>query len=339
MKRNSAVSEMLSRFIILPKVSFFSMAGFIVLMFAMSLTVSAADPGVSYRTHVQNIGWQNYVKNGAAAGTTGKSYRLEAINLKLENQPYSGSIQYKTHIQNIGWENSWKSNGAMSGTSGRALRLEAIQIRLTGNMAKNYNIYYRVHAQNIGWMGWACNGQKAGTAGYSYRLEGIQVRLIRKGLGAPGKMSDYYRQIDVRAMYDSYIKSKGFSSLKRKYVDIDKNGVQELLLVGPKTNPYAIVCTVDRGKRTVIELMKTMDGRVYGNIFYNTTTHVFGTEIVASRAAYCDFYKLSGTKAALFKQFVKEMTYYYVNNQSLSQSAYTNQLMAMKNSCAVFAYG
>ena len=148
-------------------------------------TVTVRKPTVSYQTHVQNVGWQSYVKNGAMAGTQGKSLRLEGIRIRLGNRPYSGGISYRTHIQNIGWESSWKSDDAMSGTSGRSLRLEAIQIKLTGEMAKHYDVYYRVHAQNIGWMGWAMNGASAGTAGYSYRLEGIQIVLVRKGGSKP----------------------------------------------------------------------------------------------------------------------------------------------------------
>ena len=142
---------------------------------------------VCYRTHVQNVGWQNYVSDGEMSGTSGRSLRLEGINIKLNNAPYSGGIRYATHIQNIGWQ-GWKSDGDMSGTSGRSLRLEAIRIELTGEMAKHYDIYYRVHAQNVGWMGWAKNGADAGTAGYSYRLEGIQVVLVPKGQSAPGNV-------------------------------------------------------------------------------------------------------------------------------------------------------
>ena len=155
---------------------------------------TAKKPSVQYKTHVQNIGWQKYFKNGKAAGTTGRSLRLEAIRINLSSKPVSGGISYRTHIQNIGWESSWKSNGAISGTSGRSLRLEAIQIKLTGNMAKKYDVYYRVHAQNFGWMGWAKNGQKAGTAGYSYRLEAIQVKLVAKGSGAPGSTARPFMQ-------------------------------------------------------------------------------------------------------------------------------------------------
>ena len=149
---------------------------------------------IQYRTHVQNDGWQDYVGDGATAGTSGRSLRLEGINIRLGSQSgISGGVEYRTHVQNIGWQ-GWRSNGAMSGTSGRSLRLEAIQIRLTGAAASKYDIYYRVHSQNIGWMGWAKNGAPAGTAGYAYRLEAIQIKLVPKGGRAPGSTAYAYRQ-------------------------------------------------------------------------------------------------------------------------------------------------
>ena len=39
--------------------------------------------GCSYQTHIQDIGWQNWVNNGANAGTAGLSYRLEAIEIQV----------------------------------------------------------------------------------------------------------------------------------------------------------------------------------------------------------------------------------------------------------------
>ncbi|MBN1775850.1 MAG: Ig domain-containing protein, partial [Clostridiales bacterium] len=139
--------------------------------------------GVYYQTHVQDVGWQAYVSNGAVSGTSGESKRLEAIriNLLLEQ----GGIEYQTHVQDIGWQ-GWVTDDALSGTSGQSKRLEAIQIRLTDEAADEYDVYYRVHAQNMGWMGWAKNGESAGTAGYSYRLEAIEVKLVAKGGAAPG---------------------------------------------------------------------------------------------------------------------------------------------------------
>jgi uncharacterized protein YjdB len=118
------------------------------------------------------------------SGTSGRSYRLEGINIKLSNKA-SGGIQYRTHVQKIGWQ-SWRKDGAMAGTSGKSYRLEAIEIKLYGEMAKYYDVYYRVHCQKFGWMGWAKNGQRSGSQGYSRRLEGIQIVLVKKGAAAPG---------------------------------------------------------------------------------------------------------------------------------------------------------
>ena len=150
-----------------------------------------ANVNVAYRTHVQTFGWQGWKYNGQMSGTSGQAKRLEGINIKLTNKPYSGSIVYTTHVQTYGWQgnennpNTWKRDGDMSGTSGEAKRLEAIRIALTGEMAEHYDVYYRVHAQSFGWLGWAKNGEAAGTAGLAKRLEGIQIVLVPKNGKAP----------------------------------------------------------------------------------------------------------------------------------------------------------
>ena len=150
-----------------------------------------ANVNIAYRTHVQSFGWQGWKYNGVMSGTSGKAKRLEGINIKLTNKPYSGSIVYTTHVQSIGWQgnennvNTWFRDGQMAGTSGRAKRLEAIRIALTGEMAEHYDVYYRVHAQSFGWLDWTKNGEAAGTAGLAKRLEGIQIVLVPKGGAAP----------------------------------------------------------------------------------------------------------------------------------------------------------
>ena len=167
----------------------------------IATTTANADPvvtgesnaNVEYRTHVQSLGWQGWKYNGQMSGTSGMAKRLEGINIRLTNKPYSGSIAYTTHVQSIGWQgdennsNTWFHDGQMAGTSGRAKRLEAIRIALTGEMAEHYDVYYRVHAQSYGWLGWAKNGEAAGTAGLGKRLEGIQVVLVPKGGAAPAR--------------------------------------------------------------------------------------------------------------------------------------------------------
>lgn len=117
-----------------------------------------ANPSVIYSTHIQNIGWQDYKKDGELSGTEGKSLRLEGIKISLKD--IEGSVSYQTHIQDIGWQDIKKDN-QMSGTEGKSLRLEAIKISLNGIVSEQYNILYRVHVQNYGWLGWAKNNELA----------------------------------------------------------------------------------------------------------------------------------------------------------------------------------
>lgn len=139
---------------------------------------------VSYHTHIQTYGDSQGVKrNGAMAGTSGKSKRLENIWIKVTGDSELG-IQYTTHCQSYGWL-PWTSNGEINGTSGESKRLEAIKIQLTGEAKRHYDVYYRVHAQTYGWLGWAKNGAPAGTAGLSKRLEGIQIVVLLKSTPAP----------------------------------------------------------------------------------------------------------------------------------------------------------
>lgn len=180
------------------KLSVFLLALLLIVGMIPASVMAASTPTASYCTHVQNVGWQDYVSNGIISGTEGKSYRLEGIKIKLDTQGYDLGITYQTHIQNIGWEantsRGWKSNDTMSGTEALSYRLEAIQIKLTGADADKFDIYYQVHAQNIGWMGWAKNGESAGTAGYSYRLEGIRIQIVPAGSAAPGSTQNAFVQ-------------------------------------------------------------------------------------------------------------------------------------------------
>ena len=133
---------------------------------------------------VEGTGWLPGVSNGAVAGTTGRSIRIEALALKVRGSAAKGGIEYRSHVQHVGWEKSWRRDGKVSGKAGEK-RVEAVQIRLWGDLAKRYDVWYRVHARTIGWMGWAKNGAKAGTAAEWRRAEAIQVVVVPKGQGAP----------------------------------------------------------------------------------------------------------------------------------------------------------
>ena len=134
---------------------------------------------VSYNTHVQDIGWTSFVNDGKTSGTTGKSKRVEAVQIKLNgvDKNITDPIEYKVHVQDIGWM-PWKKNGEIAGTTGKSKRVEAIQIKLNSKIGKT--IRYRVHVQDIGWMPWVKNGETAGTTGKSKRIEAIEIKIEKE---------------------------------------------------------------------------------------------------------------------------------------------------------------
>lgn len=163
-------------------------SGLIQLNQAVAAINSSETVGTTYRTHVQNVGWQGWKYDGQISGTSGQALRLEGIEIKMNDLGNNLGVEYQTHVQNIGWQ-GFRSDGQTSGTYGQSLRLEAIQIRLTGADAINYDVYYRVHSQNYGWLDWAQNGGSAGTQGKSLRLEAIEIQVVPKGATAPGSTS------------------------------------------------------------------------------------------------------------------------------------------------------
>ncbi|MEH7353723.1 hypothetical protein V7150_09100, partial [Neobacillus drentensis] len=165
-------------------------------------------PSIHYAAHVQDIGWQKPVSDGEMAGTNGQAKRIEAIQIFLDNAPYSGGISYKTHVQDYGWLDS-VSDGKISGTTGEGKQAEAIQMNLTGEIANYYDIYYRVHSQDYGWLGWAKNGESAGTERLAKQLEAIEIVLVKKGGEAPGS-TDQPFLIKQTVVYSTHVETYGW---------------------------------------------------------------------------------------------------------------------------------
>jgi len=94
------------------------------------------NPGIAYCTHVQKVGWQSWRRNGSMSGTSGRSLRLEAIQIKLYGEMANKyDVYYRVHAQHMGWM-TWAKNGANSGTAGFGWRLEGIQVVLVRKGAK-----------------------------------------------------------------------------------------------------------------------------------------------------------------------------------------------------------
>ncbi|MGN0362887.1 MAG: hypothetical protein ACI4ET_08610 [Bilifractor sp.] len=252
------------------------------------------EPTISYRTHVQNIGWQPYVTDGAISGTVGKSWRLEAINMSVSSDPYiSGGITYCTHVQNIGWQD-WKSNGEISGTTGRSLRLEAIKISLTGDLANYYDVYYRAHAQNFGWLAWVKNGAPSGTAGYSYRLEGIQVVLVKKGATPPADNNFKGASIGcysgfLNKVYPSFptLKSLGINYSAEKNQKVDREMKRYLDFLYDQGVNYSDLDNMDKASTILIYVGSNF---TYGDGSYDVGSMIdkrYGTCFAFSDLVYC----------------------------------------------------
>lgn len=141
-------------------------------------------PLVSYRAHVQSVGWQDEKHDNEAAGVTGQSKRLEAIRIQLPDSEYEGSIEYRTFVQSYSWQD-WKRDGQIAGTTDQSKRIEAIEIRLTGELAEHYDVYYGVHMAKIGWTNYAVNGETAGSTDLSKRIEAVRIRLVEKNSETP----------------------------------------------------------------------------------------------------------------------------------------------------------
>ena len=145
--------------------------GALLLALALLLGVAphaGAEPiFVAARAHVQNIGWLPWVADSQTVGTTGKSLRLEAIELR------GGVGEVSAHVQDRGWMPSVPS-GTVAGTTGKSLRLEAIRV---ASDVPGWLIECRAHVQDVGWMSWVGDEQTCGTTGRSKRLEAVQLRL------------------------------------------------------------------------------------------------------------------------------------------------------------------
>lgn len=126
------------------------------------------EPDFKYRGHIQGLGWQNWVTWGQTAGTTGKSLRMEAIQI---DAPFE--VRAKAHIQNIGWQDYGIINkNTIIGTTGQSKRLECLCLK--------GNFKYRVHIEKNGWTPWtnADGICTLGTVGQRLRIEAIQIELI-----------------------------------------------------------------------------------------------------------------------------------------------------------------
>lgn len=134
--------------------------------------LESEKPIIKYISHVENIGWMNWVSEGEISGTVGKSLRMEALAVLINGV---GKLEIQGHVEGIGWQ-SVRTYGEIIGTIGKGLRLEAVKIWLLG--VSGYKVQYQSHVEGIGWQPYVEGGEISGTTGKSLRIEAIRIKLV-----------------------------------------------------------------------------------------------------------------------------------------------------------------
>ncbi|MBO1684306.1 hypothetical protein HJV15_17020, partial [[Clostridium] scindens] len=151
---------------------------------------------IIYQTHVSNIGWQNEVKDGELAGTTGENKRIEALRIHLTDELADKyDVYYRVHASEFGWL-GWAKNGETSGSTGYGSSAEAIQIKLIvksngedlGRQERTYlssenisKIEYQEHVEMYGWQSVKVGDDIIGTVGQSKGIEAIAMAIKPSG--------------------------------------------------------------------------------------------------------------------------------------------------------------
>jgi len=175
--------------------------------------------GIEYRVHMAGIGWGPWVRNGAAAGTTGQSRRMEAIEARVIGceGAYTG-LSMAAHVQNFGWNGPAEKRNNVTcyssltfvstyspgwsgcvGTQGRSLRMEALRFGVGYWLSPHPSIpggpirmCSQAHLSGTGWGVKTCtswvnpNAPSArsstpvvGTVGQSRQMEAIKIWFER----------------------------------------------------------------------------------------------------------------------------------------------------------------
>lgn len=136
------------------------------------------NAGMKYRAHSENVGWQEWKRDGQIAGTTGRALRLEALQI---DPPEGWELTVRPHIANIGWETFegiTHGNDIVIGTTGQSLRMEDLIIEVVKRPeGDNRKLYFMVHQEIVGWKGWTEEGFASGTDGMGQRLEAIRIKI------------------------------------------------------------------------------------------------------------------------------------------------------------------
>ena len=185
---------------------------------------SASKPGVIYKGHIQELGWEEeWTQEGETSGLVGEGLKVEAFNIKLTNTNSNAHIKYETHVQDYGWERDWKEelpqDGEETGTTGKNKKVEAIRIWLEG--LEGYSVEYRSYVTGQGWLDWVSDGVISGTTGQNLKLEAVQIRIVKSEEKVPIIPGVTYRGHVQDIGWQDYVKDGATSGVEGKGLKVE----------------------------------------------------------------------------------------------------------------------
>ena len=207
---------------------------------ALQLKLEGVDGTISYRALVQGNGWTDAKKNGAMAGTTGKSLCLQAIRAMLSGSVATGyDLYYRSYVVGLGWL-SWAKNNELSGTSGFNRPIDRVQFRLVkkGGSAPASKgaatkatyitppkVSVQTHVQNIGWQNPVGNNKVAGTSGKALRMEAMKISITKDGISGGARYSGHVQNIGWQnPVGDGKLAGTSGKALRIEALDLELTG-------------------------------------------------------------------------------------------------------------------
>ena len=158
-----------------------------------------ACPVCAYAS-VENSSAANVTESTSASGAAREVYAYEegrAAEAALEassegdvvEPAKASSASFRMRMQTYG-SRVYAVSGSPTNIPGPAGQFEAVRISLTGELAKDYDVWYRVHAPEIGWLAWAKNGELAGSSGLVWQFADLQMIVLPKGTNVSQDVTD-----------------------------------------------------------------------------------------------------------------------------------------------------
>ncbi|MDO5548902.1 MAG: hypothetical protein Q4F79_10500 [Eubacteriales bacterium] len=165
-----------------------------------------------------------------------------------------------------------------------------------------------------------------------FLLVALSVGLIA-GTAAPAQAASAATK--AKQKYKSYVTKKNGSFQYAKIIDIDGNGIPELLYndwSNTSTSGKTYVYTYNKSTKKMVKLKSMYFGKGYAP-YYNKKKHMVVLTFFTTRDGKYAFYKVSG------KKITKDSTYYAkrgatgawkytINGKKVSQSTYSKKLNA-----------